>query len=222
MTHTTLRILTLALAFAVTLPFNAGAADGDSTSVGSAVVSDTSADSSSTNDGGRTYLVPELENAGYRIKPGRKAFKHRLSFSPAIGQLGNQDYFAFRLGYNPNSWLGYEFSLGHNPASGLHALLHTFNVQLRYPIPWRTQPYATIGYGMMTVYPGRAINADPVSRNTLTTGGGLEFYIREDVALRGEIRGVTLFGSERDSDETVTYSYREYTIGFTFYRSLGQ
>ena len=165
--------------------------------------------------------MPSLEDAGYHISDGRKKFKNRISFSPGIGQLGQQDYFAFRVGFSPNTWLGYEISLGHNPVSSLHALLHTFNVILRYPIPWRLQPYASLGFGMLTVYPGQAINADPVSKNTVTAGGGLELYIRDDVALRGEILGATVFGQERGSPDTVAYVYREYTIGFSFYRNLG-
>ena len=100
-------------------------------------------------------------------------------------------------------------------------LIVAFNVILRYPVPWRAQPYGLVGYGMMTVYPGQAINADPVTKNTLTMGGGLEFYIRDDVALRGEVLGATVFGQELGSEDTVTYLYREYTIGFSFYRNLG-
>ena len=75
---------------------------------------------------------------------------------------------------------------------------------------------------MMTVFPGKAINADPVSKNTLLAGGGLELYLRDDVALRGEIRGATVLGQEKDQEGTVAYQYREYTVGFVFYRSLGQ
>jgi len=125
------------------------------------------------------------------------------------------------VGYSPNTWLGYELSLGHNPASSLHGLLHTFNVLVRYPLSGRFQPYATLGYGMMTVYPGQAINADPVTKNALTAGGGIEFYIRDDVAIRGELRGATVLGQELHNEGTVAYDYREYTIGFSFFRSLG-
>jgi hypothetical protein len=178
-------------------------------------------DSVSTKDG-VTYLVPELRENGYRISNDKQRFKNRVSFSPGYGEFGNQDFFDFRLGYSPNLWLGYEISLGHNPSSGLHAMLHTFNVILRYPIPWRLQPYVSLGYGMMTVFPGEAINADPVSKNTLVAGGGLEFYVRDDVALRGEIRGATVLGQELNQEGTVAYSYRVYTIGFSFYRSLGR
>ena len=138
-----------------------------------------------------------------------------------MGQLGSQNLFVFRLGFSPNTWLGYEISLGHNPASSVHAVLHSFNVILRYPISWRAQPYVSLGYGMMTVHPGEALNADPVTKNTLTAGGGLEFYIRNDVALRGEIRSATVLGQQLGIDGTIAYQYREYTIGFAFYRSLG-
>jgi hypothetical protein len=75
---------------------------------------------------------------------------------------------------------------------------------------------------MMTVYPGQAINADPVTKNALTAGGGLEIYIRDDVALRGEVRGATVLGQELHSEGTVAYDYLEYTIGFSFFRSLGR
>jgi opacity protein-like surface antigen len=168
-----------------------------------------------------TYLVPSLEGAGFKVSRGKERFQHRVSFSPAYGQLGDNNVFSFRLGYSPNTWLGYEVALGHNPATGLHALLHTFNVILRHPLPGRVQPYATVGYGMMTVYPGQAINADPVTKNALTFGGGLEIYIRDDVALRGELRGASVLGQELNSTGTVVYDYREYTIGLSFYRGLG-
>jgi opacity protein-like surface antigen len=173
------------------------------------------------HDGGLIYLVPGLETDRYTVSDDRERFKHRIAFSPAVGQLGSNQLFSFRASYSPNTWLAYEVALGHNPAEGLHALMHTFSVQVRYPLPWRMQPYGTLGYGMMTVYPGQAINADPVTKNALTYGGGLEFYIRNDVALRGEIRGATVLGQELGTDGTVAYDYREYTIGFAFYRSLG-
>ena len=168
-----------------------------------------------------TYLVPELEDAGYRIDRGPERFAHRIGFSPAYGALGDNELFAFRISYSPNTWLGYEASLGHNPAEGLHALLHTFNVLLRYPLPGRFQPYGTLGYGMLTVYPGQALNADPVTKNALTFGGGLELYIRNDVSLRGEMRGASVIGQELNQNSAVVYDYREYTIGFSFYRNLG-
>jgi len=170
---------------------------------------------------GRTYLVPELEDVGFQVSNDRNKYKNRISFSPGFGALGSQDLFAFRLGYAPNVWLGYEVAMGHNPAASLHAVLHTFNVILRYPVPWRIQPYATLGYGMITVYPGKAINADPVSKNTLTAGGGLEFYVRDDIALRGEVRSATVLGQQLGVDGTVAYDYLEYTIGFSFFRSVG-
>lgn len=196
------------------------AVDTSAVSAGSETVPATAADSSHTGNG-LIYLVPSMENAGFKVTNDRNRFKHRISFSPAYGKLGSDDLFAFRVGYSPNTWLGYEVSFGHDPASSLHALLHTFNVILRYPLSGRFQPYGTLGYGMMTVYPGQAINADPVSKNALTAGGGLEFYIRDDVAIRAEMRGATVLGQQLHTEGTVTYEYREYTIGFAFFRSLG-
>lgn len=167
------------------------------------------------------WLVPELKGAGLRVSPGPRQFLRAFAFSPAIGRLGDEDLFALRLAYNPNTWLAWEVALGHNPTSSLQALLHTFNAVVRWPLPWRLQPYATAGYGMMSVHPGRAIEADPVTRNAVTAGCGLELYLRDDVALRGELRAATVFGHEAGRDGTVTYTYREYTAGLVFYRKLG-
>ncbi len=203
----------------------------DSTNVASAAVAEEESEPTtvpwnptpqSTTDAKQplTYLVPELEGNGYRVKPGPQPFANRLSFSPSIGELGSLDYFALRFAFNPNSWLGYEVSLGHNPAQSLHGVLHTVSMQLRYPIPWRVQPYVTVGYGMLTIYPGKALNADPVTKNAVTSGGGLEIYLRDDVALRGEMRGATIYGQQRGVDGTVSYAYLEYTVGFAFYRSV--
>ena len=224
MTRLTLGNLMRALMVLALVPVTALASGNDSTTVATdwVVSSDADPDTPGSGQSEITYLVPALKDAGFRISEGKHKFKNRISFSPGVGKLGAQDLFSFRLGFSPNTWLGYEIALGHNPASSLHAVLHTFNVLLRSPLPWRAQPYVTLGYGMMTVFPGQAINADPVSKNTLTAGGGLEFYLRDDVALRGEIRGATVVGQELGSAGTVSYSYREYTIGFAFYRSLGR
>ena len=215
--------ISLVATFAAVSTARATAQSADSTA---AVVPDSAAVSSPPTapkpaPSKTTYLVPELEGAGYRVSRGPERFAHRISFSPAYGALGDNELFAFRVGYSPNTWLGYEASLGHNPAEGLHALLHTFNVLLRYPLPGRFQPYATLGYGMMTVYPGRALNADAVTKNALTFGGGLELYIRDDVSVRGEMRGASVIGQELNQESAVVYDYREYTIGFAFYRNLG-
>ena len=169
----------------------------------------------------RYFLVPEMSNGAVHLSDGARKFQRRLAFSPAVGKLGDDDLFAMRLAFNPDHWLGYEISLGHNPASSLHALLHTFNLQVRYPFPGRFQPYLSAGYGMMTVYPGQAIQADPVTKNILAFGGGLEIYLRDDVALRGELRSAVILGQYRGQEDTVAYAYPEYTFGLVFYRGLG-
>ena len=170
----------------------------------------------------RQYLVPAMKDAGLHVDAGPRRFAHHFAVSPAVGKLGDDDLFTLRLAYNPVPWLGWEISLGHNPASSLHAVIHTFNALVRYPLDSRLQPYGTLGYGMMTVYPGQAVKADPVTKNTLTIGGGLELYVRTDVALRGEMRLATVIGQDPGQDNSVAYSYREYTVGLVFYRDLGE
>jgi hypothetical protein len=170
---------------------------------------------------GLVYLVPDMAEETWTIAPGPKRFARKLAFSPGYGRLGDNELYTFRFAYSPNEWLGWEAAVAHNPGQSVHALLHTFSAVLRYPLPWRVQPYATAGYGMFMVFPGESINADPVTDNALVIGGGLELYIREDLAIRAELRQATVFGGVRGSNETVTYGYREATIGFAFHRSLG-
>jgi len=165
-------------------------------------------------------LNPAVAEHPYRLEPGPRKFENRISFSPGYGTLGSEALYAFRLAYQPSGWLGYEASLGHNPGQSVHAVLHTLNALVRYPLSGRFQPYLAGGYGMIIVTPGGAINADPVTKNALVYGGGLEFFIREDLALRGDLRQATVFGRQKDQEGVVTYNYLQQTIGLTFFRTI--
>ena len=165
-------------------------------------------------------LVPELAEAPYRLAPGPRPFQHRINMSPSYGYLGSEPLYAFRLGYYPDSWLGYEATVAHNPGESVHAVLHTVSAILRRPVSGRWQPYVSGGYGMIMVFPGQSLNASPVTKNALALGGGLEFYIRSDLALRGDVRHATVFGREKDRDGVVAYGYLQETVGLSFYRSV--
>jgi hypothetical protein len=169
---------------------------------------------------GLEALVPELAEHPYRLPPGVRPFQNRLAVSPAYGMLGSKRLFALRVTYHPNQWLGYEWSIGHNPGQSVHAALHMLSVIVRRPLPGRFQPYAAAGYGMMLVFPGESINAAPVTKNALAIGGGLEFYIRGDLAIRADLRHDTVLGRERDKEGTVAYQYFQQSIGLAFYRSI--
>ena len=155
-----------------------------------------------------------------RFTNGRGPGASRLSFSPAYGRLGADDLFAFRIAYNPNSWLGYEGSLGHNPGQSVHAVINSLTAVVRHPWSGRFQPFLTGGYGMVMVMPGETVNAAPVTKNALTYGGGLELYIRSDLAIRGDLQQSTVFGRQKGHDGVVTYNYLQQTIGLAFYRSI--
>jgi hypothetical protein len=171
---------------------------------------------------GREYLNPELARDPFHLEPGRREYRHRLSFSPCAGRLGDRPLYAIRLAYCPNSWLGWEAALGHNPGESVHAVNHSISGHLRYPLPGRFQPYATLGYGMALVYPGEALNADPVTSNILYAGGGCEMFIRGDLALRVELRSATLLDTANADGESIAYEYGEATAGLSFYRGLSQ
>lgn len=165
-------------------------------------------------------LNPELASHPYQLERGPRPFQHRLSVSPAYGYFGSEELYTLRIGYNPDKWLGYEAQLGHNPGQSVHAVIHSVSAVLRYPFPGRFQPYASAGYGMVMVFPGLAVNAKPVTKNALAVGGGLEMYIRSDLAVRAEMRHATVIGSQRDRDGIVAYEYAQGTIGLAFYRSI--
>jgi hypothetical protein len=99
-------------------------------------------------------------------------------------------------------------------------VLHTLTAIVRHPLPGRFQPYLSGGYGMILVFPGQSINADPVTKNAIALGGGLEFYIRSDLALRAEVNNATVFGRQSGREGVVTYNYLQETIGLAFYRSI--
>ncbi len=165
-------------------------------------------------------LNPELASHPYRLESGPRPFQHRVSLSPAYGFFGSTELYALRLSYNPERWLGYEAQLGHNPGQSVHAVLHSVSAIVRHPFAGRFQPYASLGYGMLMVFPGLAVNAKPVTKNALAVGGGLEMYIRNDLAVRAELRHATVIGSQRDREGIVAYEYAQGTIGLAFYRSI--
>lgn len=165
-------------------------------------------------------LVPEIAAHPYRLDPGVRPYRNRLAVSPSYGFFGGDPMFALRATYNAESWLGYEASIAHTPGQAVHAVLHTFSAVVRRPMTGRMQPYVTAGYGMMIVYPGQAVNAIPVTKNALAVGGGLEMYVRSDLALRADWRHATVFGEQRDRQGLVAYPYSQGTIGLQFYRSI--
>jgi hypothetical protein len=165
-------------------------------------------------------LVPELASDAYRMEPGTRRFLHRISVSPGYGFFGSDRLFTLRAAYNPNAWLGYEAAVSHDPGHAVHAVVHTLSAIVRRPFPGRLQPYLSGGYGMVIVYPGRALNAAPITKNTLAIGGGAELYIRSDLALRVDLREATVLGKQRDREGIVAYDYAQGTVGLAFYRSI--
>lgn len=165
-------------------------------------------------------LSPEVAAHPYSVDPGPRPYQNRLAFSPGYGRFGGQRMFTARITYNPNPWLGYEGAIGHTMGQSAHALSNQLSLLLRAPLPGRLQPYAAGGYGMMMVYPGLAVNADPVTKNMLNVGGGLEVFIRNDLALRADVRHSTVFGNQKNVEGLVTYGYLQETIALSFYRSV--
>ena len=169
---------------------------------------------------GLESLVPELAAHPYRLAPGVLDFRNRLSLSPAYGFLGSDHLYVLRVTYDPGTWFGYEASLAHNPGDAVHAVLHTLSAVVRKPMRGRFQPYLSGGYGMMMVFAGQTLNTAPVTKNALTIGGGVEFYIRNDLALRADMREATILGQQRNRAGTVAYDYAQGTIGLAFYRTV--
>ena len=169
---------------------------------------------------GLEALQPEAARAPFAISPGVRPFRERLSVSPGFGVMGQDRLFVLRAAYHPTGWLGYEATLGHNPGQSVHAVLHSFGVLIRWPLAGRFQPYGAAGYGMVMVEPGPSLNAKPVTKNALTGGAGLEWFIRDDLSLRSEVRQAAVFGEQRGEKGIVVYDYTQATVGLAFYRSI--
>jgi opacity protein-like surface antigen len=169
---------------------------------------------------GLEALRPEAARAPFALAPGVRPFRERLAVSPGYGVMGRDRIFVLRAVYHPTGWLGYEATLGHDPGTAVYAVLHSFGVLLRWPRPGRLQPYGAAGYGMVMVEPGPSLNAKPVTKNALTGGAGLEWFIRDDLSLRSEVRQAAVFGEQRGRNGVVVYDYTQATIGLAFYRSI--
>lgn len=163
----------------------------------------------------RTRPVPSFELDRSFVPPSR-----RIALSPAAGRLGGDALYTLRLAFHPGTHLGWEISLAHTPGRSAHAAVHMLSAQLRPRLPGRVQPYASGGYGMAMVFPGRALNASPVTRNAFGLGGGIELFARADVALRGEGRWIAILGDARDGRGAVRFDYGEVTLGFSLNRPL--
>jgi hypothetical protein len=169
---------------------------------------------------GIEYLVPAMAAGRLALAPGDRPYQRHFGFSIGAGELGGQPQYLLRAAYAPRTWLAYEATVAHNPASAVHALFHDFGLVLRRPLPWRLQPYLTASYGMMVAFPGGALLADSVTRNVLSGGGGLELFIRDDLALRLDARGRRVLHPAAGG--TLVYDYADYSAGFIFYRSLAR
>ncbi len=171
-------------------------------------------------DVGLTYLVPEMEGRTFQFSGAASPYLHRLGFSPGVGRIGIEPLTAFRLSYAPSRWLEYEASVGHNRGQSVHALVHLLSGRLRYPLAFRIQPYVTVGFGMILVFPGASLNTSPVTKNILAAGGGLEVFLSDDLAVRAELRRLGVFGRDAQQEESAVFGYSETTLGFSFYRHL--
>jgi hypothetical protein len=200
------------IAAAVAAPLLAAGVGTSSAAASGADTGAPAAERSAIHDG-LEYLVPELAGGSFQVDPGPRPFLHRFAFSPAFGRLGGERLFALRAAYSPNRYLAWEANVGHNPGESVHAMLHTLSAVVRYPLPGRIQPYGSLGYGMILVFPGESLNADPVTENVLAAGGGVELYVRNDLAVRVDARSVTVPGS-------ATFQYGELTAGLSFYRGI--
>lgn len=165
-------------------------------------------------------LVAGVSAHPYRLEPGVRPYRNRLGVSPGYGEFGTNRLYTLRLAYYAQPWLGYEAAIGHTPGQAVHAVIHTLSAIVRRPLAGRLQPYLACGYGMVIAFPGQSVNALPVTKNAVTVGGGLECYLRSDLALRGELRQATVFGEQRNQKGIVAYQYSQGTLGLSFYRSI--
>jgi hypothetical protein len=141
-----------------------------------------------------------------------------LTLGATAGRFGADPVYALRLGYFALPWLGVEATLAHNPSSDVQALLHYVDAAARWRGPLRFSPFATAGLGTIHVFPGDAVNARSVTKLLLNVGGGTHFALRDDVALRLEVRSFTVV--DQQEGRGGAYHYMEWSGGLTFSRPL--
>jgi len=149
---------------------------------------------------------------------GRRHPAGHLALTTSGGQLGDHPIYNLRLAYFGRDWLGLEATIAHNPASDVHAALHYANATALLPNLSRVRAFATAGLGIIHVFPGTAINADPVTKLLVNAGGGTHLFLRDDLALRFEARSFTVL--DQQESHRGAYHYFEWSGGLTFYRSL--
>jgi hypothetical protein len=154
----------------------------------------------------------DLHFSGAKPAPGHLA----LTFMG--GQLGNDPIYSMRVAYFASPWIGLEATLAHNPAHGVHAVLHYANATALLPNLSRLRPFVTAGLGTIHVFPGAAVNATSVTKLLLNAGGGTHVFLRDDVALRLEARSFTVL--DQQEGHRGAYHYVEWSGGITFYRPL--
>ena len=141
-----------------------------------------------------------------------------VSFSVNAGQLGQDPVYDVRLAFFPIPHLGLEATLAHNPASGVQAVVHQLGALVPVGTLWRLRPFAAVGMGTIQVFPGAAVNATTVTRLSFAAGGGVHFFVRDDVALRFEGRTFVVLDQQEESRGALQFT--QWSVGLTFYRAL--
>lgn len=144
-----------------------------------------------------------------------------ITISPSIGgyvfegnqKLDNGPVYGFAAGYNFGKNWGGEFGFhfidshsttGDGDADGyLLQLGGLYHFMPGMPL----QPYAAIGSGIIIL--DKALAPDTSTRFLAYLGGGVEYFITDDLALRGDVRYIEVFGT--------TNSNFMYTAGVTYY-----
>ncbi len=148
------------------------------------------------------------------MKPGA------VSVSPFIGGYvfeGNQDFdnamtYGLGIGYNLTKEWGIEAVLNHVDSGydyfgkrDLNAYMYRLDGLYHFNITDRFVPYIAAGVGGIDVNPGYLASDHDAMVNY---GGGIKYFLTENLALRGDVRHVVSFDS--------THHNLLYTAGLTF------
>ncbi|MFA6009545.1 MAG: OmpA family protein [Desulfobacteraceae bacterium] len=142
-----------------------------------------------------------------------------ITLSPSIGGYvfeGNQDLengptFGLGLGYNMDTHWAAEAAIHYidterdRGGNDVNTWLYHLDAMYHFNPSEKLVPYLATGIGSLVVDPDRAHNDDDFAVNY---GAGLKYFLRDDVALRGDVRHVVSFSS--------IHSNLLYTVGLTF------
>ncbi len=143
-----------------------------------------------------------------------------LELTPAAGRLGEAPLFAARAAYRLSPRLALEAELDHVLGQQVSALQHAAGLRWRAVELGRAEGFLGAGFGTFTAQAGGAVGAKSVTRSALRLGGGVLWWLRDDIGFRLDGRHHRIFLHQPTTTGTYSLTANELSVGLVFARQL--